>query len=825
MENNPKKSKAFIISFILILLLLIGAYYLFKNKDSIFDAKGSTSVSKIFAPLLGTSKNKNLTVIVDPNSKGPASRNNNSITGVVITDNMGNRIVRAEAGEDIKKCDAVYISGFNANKDPIVMRAIANNKDKSLVLGFAGSDIAKGAMGDIIVEGTVNGCNTDRTEGTKWKVNDTIYLSDVIPGGTTKNKPLAPSFVVAVGSVIKVDRVTGSIRVGGATSINMDNLRGASPDISGYLSSIFGIDLAIKTGGFTLNPINIPGIGGYKVDTYPEVTLTATSTNINSGDSIDISWTSKNATSCDAGKGNGTGTSGTFKTGALTKSKLFSVICVGPNGSRGGNILINVTTINDVCINGADNPTLCTTKNGACINNATNPPSCNTDGNRCLNGTDNFPLCTTIGGKCKGGETNPPLCTVINNKCTNGTDNPPLCTTIGGKCPGGETNPPLCTTIDNKCTNGFTNPPLCMLVEFKIPVITVTAPETIDYDKTAFISWTSTNTSSCEAGTGNGTGVNGSFTTPALKVSKSFTVTCIASSGLGRMAKTVFIIVKDAPADTTGGDSTKPQCSDGKDNNDNGLIDEKDPKCHMGGVLSGEYVPTNDSESVAPIEKDTGPSICKIIDANPLTYTDAEQRELDELLRKFYLLASTLKTDSDLSLAYREIEEYKALVEQVKYLTNQCYDQIKDPAYTGPKIQFGNPWFKYDSRGSYLPSSVVLESSCKYCEPNIKNGLYCGNLPQTKDQTVPFCEPNGKELRASGNYARYMNQFGIPAFGTPNRVVNTGNPLTGWTKAALTYINPVAGVISWIWPKHFQSPGPTLQYTNLQDFEKILNVW
>ena len=791
MENNPKKSKAFIISFILILLLLIGTYYLFKNRDSIFDAKGSTSVSKIFAPLLGTSKNKDLTVIVDPNSKGPASRDNNSITGVVITDNMGNKIVRAEAGEDIKKCDAVYISGFNANKDPIVMRAIANNKDKSLVLGFAGSDIAKGAMGDIIVEGTVNGCNTDRTEGTKWKVNDTIYLSDVIPGGITKNKPLAPSFVVAVGSVIKVDRVTGSIRVGGATSINMDNLRGASPDISGYLSSIFGVDLAIKTGGFTLNPINIPGIGGYKVDTYPEVTVTAASTNINSGDSIDISWTSKNATSCDAGKGNGTGTSGTFKTGALTKSKLFSVICVGPNGSRGGNILINVTTINNVCINGADNPTLCTTKNGVCINNATNPPSCNTDGNRCLNGTDNFPLCTTIGGKCKDGATNPPLCTVINNKCTNGTDNPPLCTTIGGKCPGGETNPPLCTTIDNKCTNGFTNPPLCMLVEFKIPVITVTAPETIDYDKTAFISWTSTNTSSCDAGTGNGTGVNGSFTTPVLKISKSFTITCIASSGLGRMAKTVFITVKDAPADTTGSDttgsdSTKPQCSDGKDNNGNGLIDEKDPKCHMGGVLSGTYVPSNDSESVAPVGKDTGPSVCKIIDANPLTYTEEEQRELDDLLRKFYILASTLKTKSDLSLVYREIEEYKALVEQAKYMTKQCYDQTSDANYLaagGTTTRYGNPWFKYTERGSYIPN-VAISSSCKYCEPNVNNsGTPCASI----SQSIPYCEPNGKELRASGNGARYRNYFGIPAFGA--------------------------------------YPGSSVNSVDLKDFEKVLNVW
>ena len=127
--------------------------------------------------------------------------------------------------------------------------------------------------------------------------------------------------------------------------------------------------------------------------------------------------------------------------------------------------------------------------------------------------------------------------------------------------------------------------------------------------------------------------------------------------------------------------------------------------------------------------------------------------------------------------------------------------------------------------GSYIPSGTVIESSCKYCEPNIKNGLYCGNLAQTKDQTIPFCEPDGKEVRASGNYSRYKNQFGIPAFGQTEHVVNTGNPMGGWTKAFLTYINPVAGIISILWPAHYTNTGPLIQYTNLQDFEKILNVW
>ena len=108
MENNPKKSKAFIITFILILLLLVLGYYLFKNKDNIFGTKGIISANKIFTPLLGTSKSKPLTT-VNTGEKIIDS----TITGVMITDEFGNQILLAEAGEDLLKGDALYISGFN----------------------------------------------------------------------------------------------------------------------------------------------------------------------------------------------------------------------------------------------------------------------------------------------------------------------------------------------------------------------------------------------------------------------------------------------------------------------------------------------------------------------------------------------------------------------------------------------------------------------------------------------------------------------------------------------------------------------------------------
>lgn len=218
-NNNPKKSKAFIITFILILVLLVAGYYFFKNREQYFGAKGSLSISKVFSPLLGASKSKDVKVIdTTPPVKVDTTPVVKKRAGIVITDVNGNKVVRAEAGENLKKGDVLYIAGFNKNDDPIVMKAIANDKNKSLVFGVAGQDMTKGAMLDVIIEGILSGVPTNRKEGTFWMANNPLYLSDKVYGGMTKNAPTLPSFVVPVGSVIKVDVSNGSIRIGNSTN-------------------------------------------------------------------------------------------------------------------------------------------------------------------------------------------------------------------------------------------------------------------------------------------------------------------------------------------------------------------------------------------------------------------------------------------------------------------------------------------------------------------------------------------------------------------------------------------------------------------------------
>jgi hypothetical protein len=65
-----------------------------------------------------------------------------------------------------------------------------------------------------------------------------------------------------------------------------------------------------------------------------------------------------------------------------------------------------------------------------------------------------------------------------------------------------------------------------------------------------------------------------------------------------------------APAATTSGSETGPQCSDGVDNDGDGLIDAADPGCHSDGNANNpaSYVPSDNDESNGTIGSSTSPS-------------------------------------------------------------------------------------------------------------------------------------------------------------------------------------------------------------------------
>lgn len=65
MDKNPRKSKALIITFVLVLGLLIGMYFVFTS-DTLFGV--NNSVGKKFSPFLITPKEKGLNLVEDPNA-------------------------------------------------------------------------------------------------------------------------------------------------------------------------------------------------------------------------------------------------------------------------------------------------------------------------------------------------------------------------------------------------------------------------------------------------------------------------------------------------------------------------------------------------------------------------------------------------------------------------------------------------------------------------------------------------------------------------------------------------------------------------------------
>ncbi len=76
-ERNPKKSKAVIITFVIVLLLLIGGYLLL-TQTNVMTKNGV--VGKVFAPLLGTSKQKNVSPIQNVNNNNGAQKNTATAT-------------------------------------------------------------------------------------------------------------------------------------------------------------------------------------------------------------------------------------------------------------------------------------------------------------------------------------------------------------------------------------------------------------------------------------------------------------------------------------------------------------------------------------------------------------------------------------------------------------------------------------------------------------------------------------------------------------------------------------------------------------------------
>jgi hypothetical protein len=120
--------------------------------------------------------------------------------------------------------------------------------------------------------------------------------------------------------------------------------------------------------------------------------------------------------------------------------------------------------------------------------------------------------------------------------------------------------------------------------------------------------------------------------------------------------------------------------------------------------------PTTPTTASTPTTSTPNPNLCP--DNDPLIFTDNEKLELEALLRQYYLLAPTLKTEDDVLGAEGDVTNNQALIDKANDLTKQCLLQKGSSNYTGPQTIKDNPYYSDPNGASgsiYIPEFGQLE--------------------------------------------------------------------------------------------------------------------
>ena len=109
-----------------------------------------------------------------------------------------------------------------------------------------------------------------------------------------------------------------------------------------------------------------------------------------------------------------------------------------------------------------------------------------------------------------------------------------------------------------------------------LPTLSVLAtPSMVNSGGSSVISWTSTNTKSCDAGVGNGTGATGSFNTGALTSSKSFAISCTGDNGDVSFYTFVRVTNERDRTDDSCEETDDADCDGGNDNRNRNNNDDR----------------------------------------------------------------------------------------------------------------------------------------------------------------------------------------------------------------------------------------------------------
>jgi hypothetical protein len=116
--------------------------------------------------------------------------------------------VRNATGATLAKGTIVYISGANGNHVQVTPAIATSDATSARTLGWLSAAIANNADGLCMVEGYLEGINTQ-----SLNAGDQLYLSGTVAGGFTATKPQAPIHLVYVGVVTKKSAGDGHVFV------------------------------------------------------------------------------------------------------------------------------------------------------------------------------------------------------------------------------------------------------------------------------------------------------------------------------------------------------------------------------------------------------------------------------------------------------------------------------------------------------------------------------------------------------------------------------------------------------------------------------------
>lgn len=148
-----------------------------------------------------------------------------TLTGSQWVNNFATNVeqtIKNNTGATLTKGTAVFVSGATGD-NILVTKAQANSEaTSSKTLGLLGADIANGAVGGVITEGTLYGFDTSAAT-----VGDAVWLSPTTAGGLVygaANKPTVPNHMVYMGVVVRAHATNGAIYVKVQNGYELDEL-------------------------------------------------------------------------------------------------------------------------------------------------------------------------------------------------------------------------------------------------------------------------------------------------------------------------------------------------------------------------------------------------------------------------------------------------------------------------------------------------------------------------------------------------------------------------------------------------------------------------